>query len=459
MNLVSLITRSVDWLHHHVDDVVGAGALIDYQHPTPPTQTPMLEIPLLCRALRDPAVASHLSATTRQQRDQLISRMAASDRDDDGHASADPSSYPYELVRKGLLAGCGISVDDLASHRALIRLGHGGITSPTRPPSAVLELRWAQRLLGAEVVDGDTDADLYRRDVLTQHLDLARTTDYEAYIATHLIFYLTDLGRSPWPASLNGDRDRASVWIHHLLALHLCRPHWDLVAELLLCWRALGLPDTELTGYAWAQLHDSQNPGGVIPGPWWQDTASAPQTSYHTTLVAALAAAVWLRSAETPQEVTPLTVSWPAAVDDSWWSAIDALVPDRHQCLHGPVYGVDAGPPVLRAPRDAVLTLCHGATRWPPSPTGPSTTDQVPHPARGGEYVAVRGIHALRENDLVLADSCLGAALASTGLTMVTRSGAEDLICRLSLNGATPRPTHTLQALAQGQVLWGGVRG
>lgn len=449
MTLLPLITRAVDWLHRHVDDVVGAGALIDYDHPTPPTQTPLLEIPLLCRALQDPAVAAQLSAVTRQQRDNLIIRVAASDRDEDDHLSADPSSYPYQLVRKGLLAGCGIRVDNPDTHRALIRLGYGGITSQTRPPSAILELRWAQRLLGAHVVDGDSDADLYRRDMLAHNLDLARTTDYEAYIATHLIFYLTDLGRSPWPAELDGDRGQAAAWMSQLLALHLCRSHWDLVAELLLCWRALGLADTPLTGYGWEQLHASQGPTGLVPGPWWRDTASAPETSYHTTLVAALAAAMWLRSAETPREVALPDVPRPAVVDDSWWTAVSALVPDRHQCLSGPVSGVHAGPQVLRASRDAVLTMCDNTTRQQPSPTGPPLFDQAPVRGSGGEYLAVRGIHALREGDLVLADTCLAAALASTGLTTLTRSGAEDLLCRISLDQTSLEPTRTLQALAR----------
>lgn len=447
MNPVRLITHAVDWLHHHAGEVLGGGTLIDYQHPAPPTQTPMLEIPLLCRALRAPDVSAQLSPGTRQQRDNLIIRVAGPDPGD-RQRLADQATYPYQLVRIGLLAGCGIDIDEPETHQALITLGHGGITSQTRPPSAVLELRWAQRLVGCAGADGDSDADLYRRDVLAHDLDLARTTDYDAYIATHLIFYLTDVGRSPWPAELGGERGRAAAWIGHLLALHLCRSHWDLVAELLLCWRALGLGDTPLTGYAWEELENSQDPTGVIPGPWWRDAESAPETSYHTTLVAALSASVWLTAPAVSPVFARRRPPRSAVVDDAWWTAVDALVSGGDWGFGGPVRGVKVGPRVLRASRDFVLAMCHQSDRQQPPVTGRLPVEPLPEDGWGGEYLAVRGIHALREHDLLLADACLGAAIASTGLTAVTRSGAEDLICRSGTDPAGPRPTRTLQALA-----------
>lgn len=445
MTLLPLITRAVDWLHEHLAEALDGSAIIDYEHPKPPSQNPMLEIPLLCRALCEPGVAGQVSVATRGKRDDMINRIATQSSCT-SVAGDDETSYPYQLILLGLLAECGIPIRDLDKHHALIRWGYGGLQTQTRPGSAILEMRWAQRLIGINDFHGESDADLYRREVLAHDLDLVRMTDYEAYIATHVIFYLTDVGRNPWPSELLRQHQHAAVWIRRLLAHYICASHWDLVAELLLCWHALGLADSALTRYAWEELLIAQHPSGAVPGPTsTQEAEPQPDTSYHTTLVVALAAATWMVQPTVQRVVFNCGPGVPGHIDESWWSALDVLV--TSSCDHNPATITDRppmtnlGPEILRASRQTVLTACQLEVTAAPS-----------QPDNGWEYLAVRGFHALRHDDWTLADACVAAALAKGGLTQLAKAGAEALICHASSRsdpGAAPRTLHVLVSLRE----------
>lgn len=439
MILLPMITRAVDWLHKHLASALDGNTIIDYENPTPPTQSPILEIPLLCRALCEPRIADQLSAETRSKRDDMINKVAA--QSSTNAAENDEVSYPYQVILLGLLAACGNPIQDLDKHHALMRWGYGGLRTQTRPGSAILEMRWAQRLIGFSDFDGESDADLYRREVLAHDLDLVRMTEYEAYIATHVIFYLTDLGRVPWPPQLLDQHQHATVQVRHLLAHYVCGSHWDLVAELLLCWRALDLADTPLTQYAWHELLIAQHPSGAIPGPATaQNCEPEPDTSYHTTLVSTLAAATWTIRPAVQQGAVPYEPWAHGQVDTSWWSALDVLVAgssDRNPAtIPEQAPRTDLGPAILRASRPTVLTLCTSDAEAAPS--------QI---SDDWEYLAVRGIHALRHDDWTLADSCLAAALTRGGLTSLSKIGAEALICRASLRSDPGVASHTLQVL------------
>jgi hypothetical protein len=94
--------------------------------------------------------------------------------------------------------------------------------------------------------------------------------------------------------------------IEHLLGAYVARHHWDLVAELLICYRQLATDSSLIHSIAWKALIDAQTPDGAIrmqvsrsgreqrtlrnrPSP---RPASDFLSAYHTTLVAVMASAI-----------------------------------------------------------------------------------------------------------------------------------------------------------------------
>src|ERR1700694_3810345 len=88
------------------------------------------------------------------------------------------------------------------------------------------------------------------------------------YGLTHVLMYLYGFGirRASIPK-----RQRESL--RRLLSMLLVGVsqdrHWDLLAELLLCWEAIGYPATALSNRCWKALLGAQQEGGSIPCPEW----------------------------------------------------------------------------------------------------------------------------------------------------------------------------------------------
>ena len=172
----------------------------------------------------------------------------------------------------------------------------GGSTHAlARTPAGLLELRYYLDLGGVEHLLPPVN-DLIGRSLLAERLSLCHLSDLDAYAITHVIFAVTDMGERPYPPGESVGNARALVRL--LLAEYVAWRNWDLTAELLLCWRALGLPPDGLTDVAWRCLHAYQRPDGLVPGPH-HDPEHGPApgqlfaTCYHTTLVTAMAAIVW----------------------------------------------------------------------------------------------------------------------------------------------------------------------
>ena len=130
------------------------------------------------------------------------------------------------------------------------------------------------------------------------------------YGLTHVLMYLYGFGirRASIPK-----RQRESL--RRLLSMLLVGVsqdrHWDLLAELLLCWEAIGYPATALSNRCWKALLGAQQEDGSIPGPEWArplyesasrglDAEGAREAyfahHYHTTLVGIIAACLHRRN-------------------------------------------------------------------------------------------------------------------------------------------------------------------
>lgn len=140
---------------------------------------------------------------------------------------------------------------------------------------------------------------------------------FSGYALTHVVFHLTDWGRAPdgIPADLAA---YLAHWLPPWLDTCLDAGMWDLSCELLAVAASLpGSPDPAVTRDAWERISAAQRtsgalpeerrPPGAAPG---ADTGEAPGSGqdfthcYHSTLMAALAAALTRGRPHAHREVT-----------------------------------------------------------------------------------------------------------------------------------------------------------
>jgi hypothetical protein len=124
------------------------------------------------------------------------------------------------------------------------------------------------------------------------------------YFLTHVVMFFYGFGIRTHP-SLPADQLNALARVlSPLLIIASQERHWDLLAELLLCWECVELQPTFIYQRAWDALIGVQNKDGAIPGPEWalklqngieQHTDAAEDKDfyfahhYHTTLVSIIA--------------------------------------------------------------------------------------------------------------------------------------------------------------------------
>ncbi|WP_067466431.1 DUF6895 family protein [Actinomadura macra] len=257
---------------------------------------PLLELVILCRLS---AERGGFGAVTRLETDRSLDLAAA--------VLAGPacqerfarvhSLFPYYAALAILLERTGRTpVPHLNSYlRDRVAAAGGSTHALARTAAGLLELRYYLDLGAVEHLLPPV-SDLIGRSLLAERLSLCHLSDLDAYAITHVIFAVTDMGARPYPRGETMGNARALVRL--LLAEYVAWRNWDLTAELLLCWRALGLPPDGLTDLAWRCLQGDQRPDGLVPGPHHdpRDGGGPGQifaTCYHTTLVTAMAAIVW----------------------------------------------------------------------------------------------------------------------------------------------------------------------
>ncbi|HQI82797.1 MAG TPA: hypothetical protein PLR71_14720, partial [Deltaproteobacteria bacterium] len=165
--------------------------------------------------------------------------------------------------------------------------------------------------LGGFDHDGPSPEDVFRFTILSGDPNIVEMGDSDVYAVTHTVFYLTDFGfrSSTWSGSF--DMDRAVSLVGALLRHYTHLRNADLSAELIATSICLGASHSEDVRHAWRFLHEIQEPDGRVPGPPGviDETMTAAdfgadycswKTSYHTTLVCALAGLMTRRGETVP---------------------------------------------------------------------------------------------------------------------------------------------------------------
>lgn len=142
-------------------------------------------------------------------------------------------------------------------------------------------------------------AELYRSTVLGSGVSASDISDDDAYLVTHILFYLGDFGWRVPPLS-PGDLEHAAAVVAGLLERCVRRGHnWDLASELVLAQYCLGRDPRQtrggraaIAGLATAQLADGSLPGRSPARPPGLPAADGFRYRYHSTLVATLMAAL-----------------------------------------------------------------------------------------------------------------------------------------------------------------------
>ncbi len=190
------------------------------------------------------------------------------------------------------------------------------------------------------------------------------------YGLTHVLMYLYGFGirRASIPR-----RQRESL--RRLLSMLLVGVsqdrHWDLLAELLLCWEAIGYPATALSNRAWEALAAVQREDGSIPGPEWalplyeaaardaegQEGEGVREAGfahhYHTTLVGIIAACLRRRNLARASAARPRRRPAAAAAADPGRTLAKAAAPGSAAPLDGSSGEPGAAPPVAGLPASA----------------------------------------------------------------------------------------------------------
>lgn len=293
----TLLDRILDWLATN----------IDWFAPTrwdaffPPREFPgttILELLLLCRTLRRSpraAGAEHLIDSALGIAQDVVDSpefLANLYRID--------MRFPYHVWLLALLERLGRDVSGLRCVvQDLIDSREGDATGRDWPCVNVLELRYVLDLV--EVTSAlPTLPELYAECAISR-ADPLHVTENEAYGVTHVLFYTTDFGTEPLACD-DVEKTRLRDLVRVLLGSYLATDHFDLSAEFLLCAELVGAGSDELVRHGWRRMAGVQREDGAVPGPPYQPAVLAERsgvradayvfrTCYHTTLVAALAAA------------------------------------------------------------------------------------------------------------------------------------------------------------------------
>jgi len=143
--------------------------------------------------------------------------------------------------------------------------------------------------------------DLVRSSALLRRIDLPETTDVDIYAITHLIIFLSDVGRAAVTAISPYELAELREYVGTALAMTYVESNWDLTAELLISRHGIGslAKDEPLNYAASGGLCAAQSADGSMPhDPWLNPNRESPtdgsefKSRYHPTLVALLLAAI-----------------------------------------------------------------------------------------------------------------------------------------------------------------------
>lgn len=182
---------------------------------------------------------------------------------------------------------------------------------------------------------------------LDRPFDLLVASREDPYGLTHLLFYVTDFGRSP-AVALGRPREELLADVEALLIRYLDHEDYDLAGELLMAWPQLGAPWSPAAAFAFRVLAEVEDAAGVLPcGNVDPDrlaalegaerTRYARAASYHTAFVMGFLCATVLRSGAPLPLAAPTSGPEPApgaapaageALPDDAWRTFRARAAD-----------------------------------------------------------------------------------------------------------------------------------
>jgi hypothetical protein len=203
--------------------------------------------------------------------------------------------------------------DDPQAHALIQRVLDAGFLEQTeRFPNRMMDIR-ACLDMGGFASDYPQLPALYERSILAARIDPLLLSQDDLYAITHVLMFLYGFGtRRDYSVPDHSLADLQSL-LSGLIVLVAQERHWDLMAELLICWECVGLAPSEISERAWAELEKLQDSDGAIPGPEWAARLHAELSEpadrdtyfshhYHTTLVSVIAAC--LRSRRLKERAT-----------------------------------------------------------------------------------------------------------------------------------------------------------
>jgi hypothetical protein len=186
--------------------------------------------------------------------------------------------------------GAGAAAEAIIGNDALQRLmEERNVLALERAPVRMLELRFVLDALKL-AHDLPSRRALVELGILRRPLNVDALWPGSIYSITHVIFFATEYGVRTREVFSAEDLARLGATTSRLVEGTIGLEHWDLVAELILARKCLGLSEPANTT-AWQALAGAQQADGSFP-PSHLDTDDAFLRSlagYHKCLVAALA--------------------------------------------------------------------------------------------------------------------------------------------------------------------------
>ncbi len=210
--------------------------------------------------------------------------------------------YPGEFILFAQIHACleYLGIEDSERRAAVQRALDAGYLGHTeRLPHRMMDVASCLECGGFDERFA-TLTELYESSLLSPVPCPIHLNEDSIYAITHIIMFLYDFGlRSSLSVPVE-DRGSLAECLSALLIAVCHEHHWDLVAELLVCWDCVGLEPDLVYAKAWEALAQVQRCDGAVPGPEWaakrhQDTDPAGSPGfdfahhYHTTLVAVIA--------------------------------------------------------------------------------------------------------------------------------------------------------------------------
>lgn len=261
-----------------------------------------------------PAVRHRIEALARRLGPLVRSRRALADM------ALNPDQVFRRVVPHVLLTAMGHrddAFDAFASEVCARVIAH----AVDQPATVLAERRWVTGVWGRPF---PSRLDVVSGTVLTHPFDLLVGSREDPYGLTHLLFYVTDFGRTANPA-MGRPHDAILADVEALVVRYLDHGDYDLVGELLMAWPQLRAEWSPVATFAFGVLAHVEDEIGLLPCgnidperlaalEGVDRTRYARAASYHTALVMGFLCAVTLRGGVAP----PMTFAATQHPVDAW---------------------------------------------------------------------------------------------------------------------------------------------